>query len=126
MQFATVVSALMVLASPALVSGAQTDPDEATKAQVREAIEQYVEQDARVKEAFLILDPRNGEPLRLAFDYVHEGVEPHDQGYVACVDFKDRAGKVYDVDIVMETGSDGLDVAKVFLHKAEGKEVAAK
>jgi hypothetical protein len=126
MQLATVVCALMVLASPALASGSQTAIDETTKAQVLEAIETYVEQDAQVKEAFLILDPRTGEPLRLAFDHVHAGVKPHDEGYVACVDFKDSFGKVYDVDIVTKKSSQQFEVAKAFLHKVEGKNVVAK
>ena len=41
------------------------------------------------------------EPLRLEFDYVHQGVKPHEDGYLACVDFKDAAGTVYDVDVVV-------------------------
>ncbi|HEX9722794.1 MAG TPA: hypothetical protein VGC53_00760 [Vicinamibacteria bacterium] len=126
MQLATLAGALMVLATPALAGGPQTAIDETTKAQVLETIEAYVKGDAQVKEAFLILDRRNGEPLRLAFDHMHAGVEPHEEGYAACVDFKDASGTVYDVDIVIERGSDPLRVVKAFLHKVDGKEVASK
>ena len=120
------VAALFVLPTSVSPSGTQAEITETTKAQVIDAIEKYVEQDAQVKEAFLVLDPRNGEPLRLAFDHVHAGVEPHEKGYAACVDFKDRAGKVYDVDIVVGKTAKRMEVAKVFLHKVEGKAVTAK
>jgi 2-keto-3-deoxy-L-rhamnonate aldolase RhmA len=82
MQLATVVGALMVVAGPALASATQTAIDETTKAHVRQAIEKYIERDAQLKEAFLIIDPRTEEPLRLAFDNVHAGVELHEKGYV--------------------------------------------
>ena len=123
---ATAVAALFVFAIPALPSETQAAIDEATKAKVREAIQKYVERDAQLKEAFLILDPRTGEPLRLAFDNVHAGVKPHEKGYVACVDFKDGVGKVYDVDIVVGSRPDRMEVAKVFIHKVEGKAITAK
>lgn len=89
-------------------------------------IESYVQNDARVKEAFLVLDPRSGEPIRLTFDHVHEGVEAHDEGYVACVDFKDRTGKVYDVDVVVGKDAGPEQVAKVFLHKVDGEPVTPR
>lgn len=97
--------------------------DEETKIQVREEIERYVKRDIRLKESFFILDRRTGEPLRLTFDYVHEGVKPHAQGYVSCVDFKDRSGRVYDVDLVVGGEGKNMVVREVFLHKVDGKPV---
>jgi hypothetical protein len=72
----------------------------------------------------LVLDPRSGTPLRLAFDHVHEGVKAHTTGYVACVDFKDASGKIYDVDVVV--GSDARRIQEVFLHKVDGKAITAE
>lgn len=81
----------------------------------------YVKQDVALKGGFLIFDPRTGNPLRLDFDYVHQGVKPHEDGYLACVDFKDAAGTVYDVDVVVSRSGTTVAVQKVFVHKIDGK-----
>jgi len=109
------------------VSGFAGEVDEATRKQVQGEIKSYVDRDTDVKGRFLILDPRSDEPLALTFDHVHEGVHPHDRGYVACVDFKDRTGKVYDVDFVIgkASGSDSFAVREVHLHKVDGKAVGS-
>ena len=122
------MTAALSLFAPAwaLSREGQAAMDEGTKAQVRETIQQYVERDVQLKDAFLVLDPRTGEALRLAFDHVHAGVKPHEKGHLACVDFKGQTGKVYDVDIVAGKSQDGWRVTKVFLHKVEGKALDAK
>ncbi len=124
-QVIATVAGVLGLTLPVALAETQAEISEATKAQVIEAIESYVERDSRVKEAFLLLDPRSGEPIRLSLDHVHEGVEAHEQGYVACVDFKDGAGRLYDVDIVVGKSAP-MEIAKAFLHKAEGKAVTPK
>lgn len=128
MSIFTGVAVVLSLLAPAgaVVGEGQAALDEAAKTQVRNAIQQYVERDVKLKESFLVLDPRTGEPLRLAFDNVHAGVKPHENGHLACVDFKDRAGKVHDVDVVVGKAGDAWRVEKVFLHKVEGMPVTAK
>ena len=104
------------------VSWAQS-PDEQTKSRVQAAIEDYVRQDVDLKEKFLLLDPRNGEPLALSFDHVHSGVYEHEAGYRACVDFTDASGTLYDVDIVVSVEDGDSEVREVFLHKVDGEVV---
>ena len=101
---------------------AQGQVDEATKEKVKQAIEAYVQQDITMKGKFLLLDPRGGGPLALNYDHIHAGVDPHTDGYVACVDFTDNLGLVYDVDVVVQRGSE-LRVSEFILHKVDGKEV---
>ena len=102
----------------------QTPIDEETKKETLAAIERYVKKDIELKQSFLIVDPRTGEPLRLTFDYVHQGVKPHAKGYLACVDFKDAAGSAYDdVDVVVARSGSEMTVQEVFLHKVDGTPV---
>ena len=104
----------------------QTAIDEKTKKQARAAIEDYVKKDVELKQSFLLVDPRSGKPLQLTFDYVHGGVKPHAEGLLACVDFKDATGNVYDVDVVVASAGGEMAVKKVFLHKVDGEPVTAK
>lgn len=104
----------------------QTPLDEETKKETLAAIERYVKEDVELKQAFLIVDPRTGEPLRLTFDYVHQGVKPHAEGYLSCVDFKDAAGRSYDVDVVVARSGGEMKVKEVFLHKVDGTLVSEK
>jgi hypothetical protein len=124
--FTLALASLLFLPATASPGGDQAAPDEATKAQVRSAIQKYVEEDVALKDAFLVIDPRTGEPLRLAFDNVHAGVTPHEKGYLACADFKDRTGKVYDVDLVVGKARDRWEAKKVLLHKIDGKLLTEK
>jgi hypothetical protein len=50
---------------------------------------------------------------------VHQAVKNHEKGHLACVDFKDSAGKAYDVDVVVGKKA----VSQVFLHKVDGAPV---
>lgn len=104
-----------------LAAYAQGSISDETKKQALEAIERYVKQDVALKDGFLIADPRTGKPLRLEFDYVHQGVKPHEDGYLACVDFKDASGTVYDVDVVVSRSGATMAVEEVFVHKIDGK-----
>jgi len=103
-----------------------SEVDDATKTRVLRAIETYVREDQALKTKFLVLDPQSGQPLSLAFDHVHSGVHPHEKGYRACVDFKDEAGTLYDVDVVVAVEDDGDDVVRaVWVHKVAGEPVDA-
>ncbi len=72
-------------------------------------------------------DPRGDGRLELAFDHVHEGVHETEGGrQVVCVDFKDEAGTLYDVDFYVDEGggsTPGLVVEDAVLHKIDGENV---
>jgi hypothetical protein len=72
-------------------------------------------------------DPRGEGRLVMAFDHVHEGVHGTEGGrQVVCVDFKDEAGTLYDVDFYLDdTGgvTAGLVVEDAVLHKVDGENV---
>lgn len=95
--------------------------DDQTKSRVRSEIERYVATDVKLRKYFFLIDPRNDKTLRLLFDHVHEGVGASPKGYAACVDFKDKAGKVYDVDFFVSLGDEGPRVEEIVLHKVDGK-----
>ena len=118
---------MTVIATIVTAAGAAeaADVDETTKAAVQEAIHAYIEEDLARKETFLILDPRSGEPLSLAFDHVHSGVYPYEQdAYRACVDFMDAADVLYDVDFTVAIDEDGeATVDEIWVHKVGGEAV---
>jgi hypothetical protein len=69
-------------------------------------------------------DPRSRQPVTLNLDRVHERVKPHEKGYVACLDPKDRSGTVYGVEVVAGKTNDRMEVREVYLHKVDGKPVS--
>ena len=100
---------------------AQTPPSDAD---VRAAITRYVEEDAALKGGFLLKDPRSDQVQVLSFDNVHEAVhEVEDGRYYACVDLKDTAGNIYDVDIYLKGTASELKPDKLIVHKINGEEV---
>lgn len=70
-------------------------------------------------------DPRGEGRLELAFDHVHEGVHETGGGrHVVCVDFKDEAGTLYDIDFYVDErggATAGLVVEDAVVHKVDGK-----
>lgn len=121
----TLAAALLSLASMAS-AGSDTAPatppiPTETKAKVLATIESYVQNDQELKGAFLVVHPVTKQALVLTLDHVHDGVKPAADGYLACVDFKDAAGVIHDVDIVVTKDASG--VSEVFLHKVDGKPV---
>jgi hypothetical protein len=120
----SVLGLLFVLFAGNLYAGEPSTLDEATKSKVRQEIERYVTTDTQLKKSFLLIDPRTDRVLRLTFDHVHEGIMPHPKGYAACADFKDKSGKVYDVDIVVDATKEQVQVQEIHLHKVGGKKVA--
>ena len=97
---------------------------ELTIDQLAEAIVGYVEKDAKLKGGFfLVYDIEANEPLALTLDKVHkEKLATLGDGlYFACADFKTPDGKIYDLDVFMMEGSDGLTTTEVTVHKEEGK-----
>lgn len=72
-------------------------------------------------------DPRGEGRLELAFDHVHEGVHGTEGGrQFVCVDFKDEAGTLYDVDFYLDERGGitaGLVVEDTVVHKVDGENV---
>ncbi len=97
-----------------------------TKADLAEAIETYVKNDAALHGGyFLVYDNQAQKSCILALEKVHKdrlskvGLDE----YFACADFKTPEGKVYDLDIFMKgTDKDHLEVMEIALHKEDGKE----
>ena len=114
---------LTTATAPLAASGSATEVPETLRKQVLRTIGEYVEQDIARKQQFLLLDPRTGKPLVLTFDHVHQGVKPHGDAYLACVDFRGPAGSLYDVDVVVDVSKEEPEVTEVFLHKVDGEKV---
>lgn len=119
----TVALMLLLSTRPGAASDTVKPVDDATKAKVRKAIESYVANDVRLKKFFFLRDPRSNVTLRLIFDHVHEGVSSSPKGYVACVDFKDRVGKIYDVDLTVSLVGESARMEEIALHKVNGKPI---
>lgn len=120
-----VLGALFLLWTGRLyASDEKTTVDEGTKAKVLQEIERYVSADTQLKKYFFIIDPRTDRVLRLTFDHLHDGVAAHPKGFVACADFKDKAGKLFDVDIVVDAASESIQVREIYLHKVDGKPIS--
>jgi hypothetical protein len=97
---------------------------EVTVDQLADAIVAYVEQDAKLKGGFfLVYDIEAKRPLVLTLDKVHKDklATLGDGLYFACADFKTPEGKVYDLDVFMMEGAEGLQPTEVTVHKEEGK-----
>ncbi|MDA2934691.1 hypothetical protein MYX82_10165 [Acidobacteria bacterium AH-259-D05] len=100
---------------------AQTPPSDAD---VKAAIKRYVEEDVALKGGFFLKDPTTDQVQVLSFDHVHEAVnEVEDGRYYACVDFKDTAGNIYDVDIYLKGTATELKPDNLIVHKINGEEV---
>jgi len=120
--FASAMALLsLVCVGPLLAAEGAGGIDDQTKSRVRSEIERYVAADIKLKGYFLLIDPRNDKTLRLIFDRVHDGVSADPKGYGACVDFKDKSGKVYDVDFFVFLGEEAAGVEQIVLHKVDGK-----
>lgn len=93
-------------------------------AKVRAAIEQYVQQDTKLKGGFLLRDPKEQQVRDLALDFVHSGLESGPGGtQVMCVDFLDRSKNRLDIDFFVKPAPSGeLQVTDIKIHKVNGTE----
>jgi len=119
----TVALTALLAVGSAFAAEQAKEVDDQTRARVLAEIERYVTADVKLKRYFFLTDPRNDRTLRLTFDHVHEGVSAGDRNYAACVDFKDQAGKLYDVDIFVSLEEDRAQVEDIVLHKVEGNPI---
>ena len=88
------------------------------------AIESFVEADINLRGAFLIIDPRTNEVLKLNLQKVHKERLSHigNDVYFACADFNANNGKVYDLDIFLHgNNTDNLTVTEILVHKEDGE-----
>ena len=88
------------------------------------AIESFVEADINLRGAFLVIDPRTNEALKLTLEKVHKERLSHvgDDVYFACADFNADNGKVYDLDIFLHgKNTDNLTVTEISVHKEDGE-----
>lgn len=88
------------------------------------AISEYVNQDTDLKGGyFLIYDTKAEKPLLLNLTQVHEErlAKVGENLYFACCDFKEKSGKMYDLDFFMEEEGGKLYVSEVMVHKEEGQ-----
>lgn len=96
-----------------------------TQDNLAKAVVHYVKSKSDENKKFIVKDPETGKDLQLTLLKVHKerlsGVG--DGVYFACADFKDKDGKVYDLDVFMEgKTADKLSFRKFLVHKEEGVE----
>jgi len=119
--------ALFILAALTLPGWAQTEGkitgEEA--ANVRKAIADYIQRDAKLKGGFFLFDPKLKRVVGLNIDHVHDGVTRTPDGQVfACVDMRSVRGQLYDVDVYLEKTERGLKPSKLIIHKVDGEKRA--
>lgn len=97
---------------------------EIDKEKMAKAITDYIQEDARLKGGyFFVYDPDSKSPLQLTLDKVHKArlSQISDDTYFACSDFKEKSGKMFDLDFFMTIEDDKLVVTEVMIHKEDGK-----
>lgn len=117
----TLYATLAAIAFLLLPSPAPAGAPEQETTTMREAIESEIRKathDGKLE----ILDARSGEVRSLTLVKVHDAAHVTQDGsaYV-CADFKDAAGRVYDVDAFVTVG-DSYRLQEFLLHKMDGKD----
>lgn len=126
-------------ATPTALAGASAapgserfDPDphpelahltEVTTESLSRSITEYVQaESARHGGVFPVNDPEQQTQLALTLSTVHRErlSQLADGRYFACADFKERDGRIYDIDIFMRPESTGLTPTEVIVHKQDG------
>tara|TARA_B100000315_G_scaffold202592_1_gene195338 strand:+ start:138 stop:611 length:474 start_codon:yes stop_codon:yes gene_type:complete len=104
--------------TPQIVQG-----EKITMQNLARAIESFVEADINLRGAFLVIDPRTNDVLKLNLEKVHKERLSHvgDNVYFACADFNADDGTVYDLDIFLQgNNTDNLSVTEISVHKEDG------
>lgn len=94
-----------------------------TKNNLAGAIVRYVKSKSNKKMRFIIEDEINNKELQLKLLKVHKERLSHvgNDTYFACADFKDKDGKIYDLDVFMHGKTvEDLAFRKFHVHKEEG------
>ena len=96
---------------------------EPTAEQIRQSIQQYVDELTQDEGAFSVDDEMTGETRELTLERVHERVGKTEEYYYSCADMKDtKSGELVDVDFDVEAYDGELEVVDVRIHKVNGKE----
>lgn len=108
--YAIAVSCILVLAACGAEDGTMVPADD-----VRSKIESTIHAQG---DSLALEDPRTGEPVILRFDHVHEEVEATAGGrWVACVDYVDPDGTVWDIDYyVDDTAAGEYRIEDIVIH----------
>ncbi|MAE72293.1 MAG: hypothetical protein CME06_17725 [Gemmatimonadetes bacterium] len=103
-------------------------PESAHKAPTIEEVAKFLENHvtraaAGSDGAIHIMDKKAGVKRNLKLDKIHrERLAKTGEGvYFVCADFKDDAGKVFDLDFWVKRSGEGLKVADTMIHKEAGK-----
>ena len=127
----TIKTALMMVALLAL-AGCQKSEKKSEQApaktkleaaQVKKAIESYIQINTNAEGALAIEDTVENRTRQLSFGYVHSSVhETEGGGYYACVDFTEAPADTLDLDFYVAVNPDNEPaVSKVVIHKVNGK-----
>ena len=95
-----------------------------TMAELSIAIKAFVALDCKLKGGvFLVRDLEANETLELTLDKVHDERLASLGGgvYFACADFQASDGNLYDLDMFMQEGKDGLEMTEISVHKLNGE-----
>jgi len=86
-------------------------------------LEGYVVEKAAEGDGWMkVPDDKTGKDLSLRLDKIHrDRLSKTDDGtYFVCADFKERGGKMYDLDFWVKDTDEGLSVTETTVHKEEG------
>jgi hypothetical protein len=104
-----------------LVSCQKQEEKELSDSEVRDAIVNYIKNEAGTDGTFAIEDTVAGKTWQLTYDYVHETVQETEDGrYYACVDFTEGNNRL-DLDIYVVKEDDKPKVSEVVIHKVNGE-----
>ena len=93
-----------------------------TMESVRQTITGYILSDIKLKGGFFLYDPILMRVVGMRFYRVHKNITRTNQGqFTACVDMQDVRGSLYDLDLHMRETDEGLKLAKLVIHKVNGK-----
>ncbi len=96
---------------------------ELTKDSLADAIQSWVNDQSKLLGGyFLYYDAEARQPLALTLDHVHRErvASLGNDVYFACADFKEKGGKMYDIDVFMKDQDGELVPTDVSVHKVEG------
>lgn len=115
---------LFVLASflPFTPSKGEEDLVKPSMESVRQSITGYILSDIKFKGGFFLYDSNLMRVVGMRFERVHKSITRSNQGqFIACVDMRDVRGSLYDLDLHMRETDEGLKLAKLVIHKVNGK-----
>ncbi len=115
-----IVFALLLPFTP---SKGEEEPMRPTMESVRQSITGYILGDIKLKGGFFLYDSNLMRVVGMRFERVHKSITRTNQGqFIACVDMRDVRGSLYDLDLHMRETDEGLKLAKLVIHKVNGKE----